>query len=49
MHIPDNAGYHLSQDDPAEMYQYFLRVSYLCTSATKVYGSRCHVFGYSRG
>ncbi|WP_416151994.1 YagK/YfjJ domain-containing protein [Pseudomonas sp. MH9.2] len=49
VHIPDNAGHHLSQDDPEEMDRYFLRVSYLCKAATKVYGNRCHVFGCSRG
>ena len=49
VHIPENAGYHLSQDDPAEMDRYFVRVSYLCKAATKVYGNRCRVFGCSRG
>ncbi|KWV80490.1 hypothetical protein PFLL34_01530 [Pseudomonas fluorescens] len=49
VHIPENAEYHLSQDDPAEMNRYFVRVSYLCKAATKVYGNRCRVFGCSRG
>ena len=49
VHIPDNAGYHLSLDDPAELDRYFRRVSYLCKAATKVYGNRCRVFGCSRG
>ena len=49
VHIPVNAEYHLSQDDPAEMDRYFQRVSYLCKAATKVYGNRCRVFGCSRG
>ncbi|MGS0740120.1 YagK/YfjJ domain-containing protein [Pseudomonas sp. GG8] len=45
VHIPDNAGHHLSQDDPEEMDEYSLRVSYLCKAATKVYGNRCHAYG----
>lgn len=49
VHIPANAEYHLSQDDPSEMDRYFRRVSYLCKAATKVYGNRCRVFGCSRG
>lgn len=49
VHIPANAEYHLSQDDPAELDRYFRRVSYLCKAATKVYGNRCRVFGCSRG
>ncbi|MGE8466969.1 MAG: inovirus Gp2 family protein [Pseudomonas putida] len=49
VHIPDNAGYHLSQGDPVEVDRYFHRVSYLCKAATKVYGNRCRVFGCSRG
>ena len=49
VHIPDKAVYHLSQDDPVVMDRYFVRVSYLCKAATKVYGSRCRVFGCSRG
>ncbi|WP_168199543.1 inovirus-type Gp2 protein [Pseudomonas sp. SWI7] len=47
--IPANAEYHLSQDDPAEGGRYFHRVSYICKAATKDYGSRCCVFGCSRG
>jgi hypothetical protein len=27
VHIPENAGYHLSQDDPVVMYRYFVRVA----------------------
>ncbi|MFJ2681541.1 inovirus Gp2 family protein [Pseudomonas sivasensis] len=49
VHIPVNAEYHLSQDDPAEMDRYFHRVSYLCKAATKMYGNRCRVFSCSRG
>jgi len=49
VHIPANAGYHLSRDDPLELDRYFRRVSYLCKAATKVYGNRCRVFGCSRG
>ncbi|AEA66885.1 Hypothetical protein; putative prophage [Pseudomonas brassicacearum subsp. brassicacearum NFM421] len=49
VHIPANAEYHLSQNNPEAMDEYFRRVSYLCKSATKVYGNRCRVFGCSRG
>ena len=49
VHIPANATFHLSQDDPEEMDRYFHRVSYLCKAATKDYGSRCRAFGCSRG
>jgi len=49
VHIPANATFHLSQDDPAGMDRYFHRVSYICKAATKDYGSRCRAFGCSRG
>ncbi|WP_256345039.1 inovirus Gp2 family protein [Pseudomonas gingeri] len=49
VHIPANATFHLSRDDPAEMNRYFHRASYLCKAATKDYGSRCRAFGCSRG
>jgi len=49
VHIPANATFHLSQDDPAAMDRYFHRVSYICKAATKDYGSRCRAFGCSRG
>lgn len=49
VHIPANATFHLSHDDPAEMDRYFHRVSYLCKEATKDYGGRCRAFGCSRG
>jgi hypothetical protein len=49
VHIPANATFHLSQNDPEEMDRYFRRVSYLCKAATKDYGSRCRAFGCSRG
>lgn len=49
VHIPANATFHFSQDDPAEMDRYFHRVSYLCKAATKDYASRCRAFGCSRG
>ena len=48
VHIPTNATFHLSQDDPAAMDRYFHRVSYICKAATKEYGSRCRAFGCSR-
>lgn len=48
VHIPPNAEYHLSEDDPAEMHEYFHRVSYLCNSAIEGYGSRCRTFSCSR-
>jgi len=34
----------VSQDDPAEIDDFFHRVSYLCKAATKDYGSRCRAF-----
>lgn len=49
VHVPANPQYHLSQDDHAEMEDYFHRASYLCKAATKDYGSRCRAFGCSRG
>jgi hypothetical protein len=49
VHIPANATYHLSQDDPGEMDRYFRRVSYLCKAETKDYSSRCRSFGCSKG
>lgn len=49
VHIPANATFHLSQDDPEEMDRYFHRVSYLAKARTKDYGSRCRAFGCSRG
>lgn len=48
VHIPVNATFHLSQNDPEAMDRYFHRVSYLCKAATKDYGSRCRAFGCSR-
>lgn len=47
VHIPANATYVLSQDDPAAMDEYFHRVSYLAKAATKEYGSRYRAFGCS--
>lgn len=49
VHVPVNAEFRLSQDDPVEMDRYFHRVSYLCKAATKVYGNCWRVFGCSRG
>lgn len=49
VHIPANATFNLSQDDPAQMDRYFHRVSYICKAATKEFGSRCRAFGCSRG
>ena len=49
VHIPANATFHLSQDDPVGMAQYFHRVSYLAKVETKEFGSRCRAFGCSRG
>lgn len=48
VHVPANAEFRLSQDNPVEMDRYFHRVSYLFKAATKVYGNRCRVFGCSR-
>lgn len=49
VHVPVNAEFRLSQDDPVEMDRYFHRVSSLFKAAAKVYGNRCRVFGCSRG
>lgn len=49
VHIPENATFHLSRDDSAEMDRFFHRVSYICKADTKDYGSRCRAFGCSRG
>lgn len=48
VHIPANATFHLSRDNPEAMDRFFHRVSYLCKAATKDYGSRCRAFGCSR-
>ena len=49
VHIPANATFHLSQDDPEEMDRYFHRVSYLGKAETKDCANRCRVFSCSRG
>ncbi|WP_422981228.1 inovirus Gp2 family protein [Undibacterium sp. Ji50W] len=46
--IPQNPYYHLRRDDNASIAEFFYRASYLCKSATKVFGSGGHGFGASK-
>jgi|SRR5471030_1909712 len=46
--IPENACYYIRRDEPATLEAFFYRASYLCKSATKVYGDGGHGFGASR-
>lgn len=46
--MPNNPSYCLRRDDPQSVRDFFYRASYLCKSATKVYGSGQHGFGSSR-
>ena len=46
--IPSNASYNLYRDGLAEQDDFFYRASYLCKSATKVFGDGSHGFGCSR-
>lgn len=47
--IPGNPSYPMSRDEPAGQEAFFYRASYLCKSATKVFGDGSHGFGCSRG
>ncbi len=47
--VPDNPVYRLRRDDPESYRALFYRASYLCKTATKVYGDGQHAFGCSRG
>ena len=46
--IPPNPYYHLRRDDLVGQAEFFHRTSYLCKSATKVFGDGSHGFGCSR-
>ncbi|MWK54648.1 inovirus-type Gp2 protein [Pseudomonas otitidis] len=46
--IPPNPTYCLRRDDPQSQAEFFYRASYLCKTATKVYGDGQHGFGASR-
>lgn len=48
VHEPDNAVYRLHRDDLGSQAGLFYRASYLCKTATKVYGDGNHAFGASR-
>ena len=48
VHFPENFYYHLNREDNAGIASFFYRASYLCKSATKVYGNGNHGFGASR-
>ena len=49
VHIPLNARYELDREKPEKQAEFFYRASYLCKSATKVFGNGNHGFGSSRG
>lgn len=46
--IPTNPFYYLNRDRPEGQAAFFHRTSYLCKSATKVFGDGSHGFGCSR-
>lgn len=46
--IPTNPFYYLSRGEPEGQAKFFHRTSYLCKSATKVFGDGSHGFGCSR-
>lgn len=46
--IPNNPGYVLYRNDDESLQHFFHRSSYLCKSATKVFGDGSHGFGASR-
>lgn len=48
VHEPDNAVYRLHRHDQGGQAELFNRASYLCKTATKVYGDGNHAFGASR-
>lgn len=49
VHIPKNPSYHITRDDAQSQAEFFHRASYLCKTATKVYGDHQHSFGASKG
>lgn len=48
IHVPDNAVYRVRRNDAHSQALLFNRASYLCKTATKVYGDGQHAFGASR-
>jgi hypothetical protein len=46
--IPTNPFYYLNRGEPKGQAEFFHRTSYLCKSATKVFGDGSHGFGCSR-
>ena len=46
--IPSNPTYYLNRGESEELAEFFYRASYLCKSATKVFGDGSHGFGCSR-
>jgi hypothetical protein len=48
VHIPDNATYLLTRNDPFSIADLFFRLSYLSKVESKQYGDRLHCFGSSR-
>ncbi len=46
--IPKNSCYHIYRDQPASIADFFYRASYMCKSATKVFGGGGHGFGASK-
>lgn len=48
VHIPVDARYELDRDKPEKQADFFYRASYLCKSATKIFGDGSHGFGTSR-
>lgn len=48
VHIPVEARYELDRDKSESQADFFYRASYLCKSATKVFGNGSHGFGTSR-
>jgi hypothetical protein len=48
VHIPENACYQISRGNNDSIAKFFYRTSYICKSATKVFGDGCHAFDTSR-
>ena len=48
VHVPHNAVYRFSRDDPSATADFFHRASYLCKANTKHFGLGHHGFGASR-
>ncbi len=46
--IPANPYYYIRRDNNESIVKFFLRASYLCKAATKVFGNGSHGFGASR-